>query len=127
MPIRVALADDSDVILRTLGRFLREQSSLDVVGVASTVQEALKLLQKFNPDVLVFDLHMTVLPKDCCADLLAVSEKYGMVAISMSDDEEGRAIAARCGAACLVSKINLSEDLIPAIMMCAKSSGKAAD
>jgi DNA-binding NarL/FixJ family response regulator len=56
-PIRVMLADDHRILRDSL-KLLLEQNGCEVVGEASSAEEALGLAAKVRPQVLVMDLEM---------------------------------------------------------------------
>ncbi|HYM27662.1 MAG TPA: response regulator transcription factor, partial [Steroidobacteraceae bacterium] len=56
--IRVALVDDHAVVRRGLRTFLESYPDLEVVGEASSGEEALERLDAWLPDTLVMDLLM---------------------------------------------------------------------
>ena len=56
--IRVVLADDHAVVRTGLQAVLRTAKDMDVVGQASTAEEALALVDRFHPHVVVIDLSM---------------------------------------------------------------------
>jgi DNA-binding NarL/FixJ family response regulator len=56
--IRVVLADDHPVARAGIRKFLEKESDIQVVGEASTGEEALDLVKKLSPDVLLLDMEM---------------------------------------------------------------------
>ncbi len=60
MPIRVVMADDHVVLRVGLRSFLEEQEQIDlqVIGEASDGNEAIELVEKLRPDLLMLDLSM---------------------------------------------------------------------
>lgn len=56
--IRVALCDDHAVVRSGLSRILQEDPALDVVGEATTADEAVTLADTEKPDVFVMDLSL---------------------------------------------------------------------
>ena len=56
--IRIVIADDHAVLRESLVMLLGTQSDFVVAGAASTGQEALELVKRHSPDVLVLDLFM---------------------------------------------------------------------
>jgi DNA-binding NarL/FixJ family response regulator len=121
MSIRVVLADDSEVLRRTLSRFLSADSGIELVGVAEDVPEALRVLRETGARVLLFDLHMAVRRQDHCDELKAAAAQAVLVAISMDAGNEGQALAERCGATALIDKMKLHDELVPAITRAASS------
>ena len=57
-PIRVLLVEDSPIALTILKRMLESSPEIEVVGTASTGQEALKLMPQIHPHVICTDFHM---------------------------------------------------------------------
>jgi DNA-binding NarL/FixJ family response regulator len=57
-PIRVLVADDHPVVREGLVAMLRTQPDFDIVGEATTGREALDLVARRDPDVLLLDLEM---------------------------------------------------------------------
>jgi CheY-like chemotaxis protein len=55
MPPRCLLVDDSDAFLET-ARVLLEREGLTVVGVASSIAEALRLARALRPDLILVDI-----------------------------------------------------------------------
>jgi DNA-binding NarL/FixJ family response regulator len=59
--IRVALADDHAEMRVALRLMLSLSKEIEIVCQASNGQEAVACVQKFQPDVLVMDIHMPIL------------------------------------------------------------------
>ncbi len=56
--IAIVIADDHVVLRESLTALLQSQPDFDVVGAAANGEEALRLVQQHNPQVLVLDLFM---------------------------------------------------------------------
>jgi DNA-binding NarL/FixJ family response regulator len=71
--ITLLLADDHQVFAEGLGMVLDAEDDVEVLGVARDGEEALRLLDRHLPDVLLLDAHM---PRtDLCAVLRAAKAK----------------------------------------------------
>ncbi len=57
-PVRVLVADDSELFRELLSRVVNEDSSLELVAVAGDGEEAARLARKHRPDVITMDLNM---------------------------------------------------------------------
>jgi len=67
IPLRVLIADGSDVISEGLTATLSEQTCILVVGCANKAIQALALIETVHPDVVLLDLQM---PGDSLVSLL---------------------------------------------------------
>jgi DNA-binding NarL/FixJ family response regulator len=54
--ISIVLADDHNIVRKGLQALLSTEADLKVVGEASDGLEALELVEKLKPDILVLDL-----------------------------------------------------------------------
>ncbi len=58
---KVLIVDDASVFRITLSNQLKKEENLEVVGAAKNGQEALEMVIKFSPDILILDLEMPVM------------------------------------------------------------------
>lgn len=115
-PIRVVIADDTDIIRKAISELLHDCETVKVVGEASDYTNTMTLVAKLKPDVLVADMHM---PGQL--DAPTFKEILGaccLIAMSIWDDEETKLLAESYGALRLIDKTELSRELIPAIEEC---------
>lgn len=90
MKIKIGIADDHQLFVKSLNILIDSLSDFQVVVDATNGEELLKKLAglKTLPDVLLIDVNMPVL--DGPATALIISQKYPaikMVALSMKDDD----------------------------------------
>jgi DNA-binding NarL/FixJ family response regulator len=122
MPIKVFLADDSDVMRSVIRRTLQEEPSIEVVGEAPSFDKTMQMIADCKPDVLLLDLH---LPKKWDFTPELVKAQLGSVctlAVSLANDDEANALAESYGASALLDKMNLYHQLVPAIMQFSASA-----
>jgi DNA-binding NarL/FixJ family response regulator len=119
--IKVLLADDNEVVRRTIRRLLEEEAEIELVGEASTFAETIHMANELKPQVVLLDLHM----KDE-VDLTPGDVKPGLdcretriVAISVWNDDETKALAESSGAFALVDKMVIASELVPTIRLAA--------
>jgi len=58
IPIRVVLADDHTVVRKGIREFLEEEGDISVVAEAEDGLETLRLVEEYQPDVVVMDIQM---------------------------------------------------------------------
>jgi len=56
--IKVLIADDQEIVCEGLKRILQSDPEIDVIGTANDGQQALDLIEKNVPDVVLMDLQM---------------------------------------------------------------------
>lgn len=56
--IRIVIAEDQKMMLGALGSLLNLEEDMEVVGKASNGEEAIKMVQKFQPDICMMDIEM---------------------------------------------------------------------
>ena|SRR5579862_3614033 len=126
MPIKILLADDSEIIRRGIRQLLASQSEIEVVAETSNFAETIQLSNDLKPQVIVLDLHMPdeshFTPQVIVSKL---NQESKLLAISFSNDEDTKILAAKFGAR-LLDKMELSQELIPAIMRSALPKTKSA-
>lgn len=57
-PIRILIVDDHTIVRKGIRALLAEIEDIEVVGEATTGQEAIKQAESLNPDVILMDLVM---------------------------------------------------------------------
>ncbi len=123
-PIRIVLADDHAVMRTGLRLVLERQPDFQVVGEASDGREAVAMVQKLSPDILVTDIGMPNLNGiEAARQVAASSPQVSVVILSMHSDEAYVLRALKAGARAYLLKESAESDLIAAIR--AVSAGKA--
>jgi len=56
--VNVLLVDDHELVRTGIERLLASNQSIDVVGVACSGEEAIKMVDALKPDVVLMDIHM---------------------------------------------------------------------
>jgi chemotaxis response regulator CheB len=124
MPIKVLLADDSDVMRSVIAKLINEEPSTQLVGEAKGFAETIQLAYALKPDVLLMELHMSdenEYPPESVKAQLSV-EAGCLLAISIWNDEKAKALAQKFGARALLDKANLYSELIFAIKQICRPS-----
>ena len=110
MCVRVFLAEDSEPVRKAIRILLSGCAEIRIVGEATTLSEAIEKSAELQPDEIIFDLHMA----DGEKERLPADPK--LIAISFANDDEAAALAYKIGATKLLDKMELANELIPAIL-----------
>jgi two-component system, NarL family, response regulator NreC len=123
-PIRIVLADDHTILRNGLRAVLERQPDFAVVGEASNGREAIEIVGREAPDVVILDIAMPVLNGIEAAQRISADHpKTAVVILSMHSDESYILRALRVGARAYLLKDSAERDLIDAIR--AVCNGKA--
>ena len=115
-PIRVLLAEDHNVVREGLRLLLDAQPDIQVVGEATTGQEAVVLAREGCPDVAVLDISMPDLDGVQAASVIRTECPQTQVLIlTMHESNAHFFRALEAGAAGYILKKAASEDLISAV------------
>src|SRR5438270_2738022 len=120
--IRVLIADDHPVFrygLRAL--LLAEATLMEVVGEATTGEEAIALAAKSLPDVILMDVNMPGLNGiEATRRILSATPQVGILMLTMFDDDESVFAAMRAGARGYLLKGAEGDEAIRAISTVSK-------
>jgi DNA-binding NarL/FixJ family response regulator len=127
MGIKVLVADDTAVMRNAIRILLGGEPEIELVAEAENFAESLSMTRNFKPHVVILDLHM---PDSSNLTPMNVSEglrayRAAVLAISVWNDENTRALAHSYGASALLEKMLLGKELIPAVMKLGSGIGPA--
>lgn len=115
MSLRILLADDHCIVRQGL-RALLEGAGFAVVGEAADGQEAVRLADALDPDVVVLDLIMPTLNGlDAGRQILQRHPGKPILLLTMHTEEHHVAAALRAGIKAYLLKTQAAEDLVRAI------------
>lgn len=116
MRIRVLVADDHGVVAEGLRTLIDAQRDMQVVGVAVTGREALRLFEEMDPDIVVMDNVMPVLNGTEAAQMIRQRHPHARILmLSMHSNTMHVQRALRAGASGYVLKQSVGNDLLDAI------------
>jgi DNA-binding NarL/FixJ family response regulator len=114
--IRVVLADDHPVFRHGLRAILTATPDTEVVGEASTGEQAVELAIEHDPDVVVMDLTMPGLNGvEATRLLIAERPDANVLVVTMFDDTQSVLAAVRAGARGYILKGADGDDVLRAI------------
>lgn len=119
--IRVVLVEDHVLVRSGIRHLLEARGSIQVVGEATTGQEALALLQAKEADVVVLDISLP----DCtgielCRTLRSHFPRLKLLALSMHEDLEYVRGFLQAGGQGYVSKAAVDQELLDAVLAVAR-------
>jgi chemotaxis response regulator CheB len=119
MPIKVLLADDTDLMRHAIRKLITEEKRIELVGEASNFGQAMQLIADIKPEVLLLDLHLAE-KREFTAALVKsqLASVENVLAVSFSNGAEAEALAESYGAKLLLDKMKLFNQLIPGILNC---------
>jgi DNA-binding NarL/FixJ family response regulator len=104
-PIRILLVDDHELIRNGLAAVIDLEDDMSIVGLASTVAEALAAYDELEPDVVVADLQLqdgTGL--DIVRRIRGRSDTAGLIVLTMHSGDDQIFAAMQAGASGFVGK-----------------------
>ncbi len=114
--MRVVLADDHVLVRDGIKSLLEDQIGIDVIDEASNGLEALKVVEKNNPDVLIVDIRMPELTGiEVVKELNASNSKVKTLVLSMHDSEEYVVQSIEAGADGYLLKGSSKEEFLKAL------------
>lgn len=120
-PVRLLVADDSEVIRRAICVLLQAQSNITVFGEAQDYPDLSKILSESMADVVLMDVRMPGEGQFDPTNIKAHLHGSCLLAMSVWNDEETASLARSYGAVKLLDKSQLATTLIPSIEECMNS------
>jgi DNA-binding NarL/FixJ family response regulator len=116
MPIRVLIADDHSVVRQGLRMFLSLDDELEVIGEAENGSQAVQLVKKLNPDVVLMDMLMPVMDGvTATAAIRSEAPETEVIALTSVLDDDSVVGAVKAGAIGYLLKDTRAEELCRAI------------
>lgn len=115
--VRVQVADDHDVIREGIAVALDEQPGIEVVGEASNGRDAVAMVERGRPDVVVMDFQMPVVDGvEATREILDRWPDVRVIGLSVQDDPKVVEAMKKAGACRFVSKHAPMSELIRVIL-----------
>jgi signal transduction histidine kinase/ActR/RegA family two-component response regulator len=114
--VRVLLVDDHAMVRQGLRTVLEGYADIEIAGEAANGQDAVMMVDKLQPDVVVMDVNMPGISGiEATATVKHHYPHVGIVGISINTDEEVQLEMKRAGGSALISKEAAVDDLYGAI------------
>lgn len=114
--IRVLIADDHIIVRSGLRLLLEAQADIDVVGEASDGREALDLIEKHSPDVVLMDIAMPGMDGlEATRRIKTIGPRLKVLVLTMHRSDEYFFEMLKAGASGYILKGAETSDLIQAV------------
>ena len=124
--IKLLLVDDQSIVRQGLRMRLLMEPDIEVIGEASSGEQALELVHVLSPDIVLMDVEMPGMDGiTATAALRDNTSQSAVVMMSIHDDIHTRARAQAAGAAAFVEKSGTLEVLLATIRQIVEFTGKA--
>ncbi len=121
MSIRVLLVDDHAVVRQGLMMLLSASEDITVVGEAEDGKQALELVKKLRPDIVLMDLVMPVMDGiEATKQIRALGFPCAVLMLTSMVQPQQIQDAIRAGASGYVLKVTKAQDIIDSIYRVAK-------
>jgi len=118
--IRVALADDQELVRTGFRMILENEDDLAVIGEAEDGAQAFELVRRERPDIVLMDVRMPVLDGiSATARIVAARLPTRVLVLTTFDLDEVVFEAIRAGAAGFLLKTGPADDLVRAVRVVA--------
>jgi len=114
--VRVLIVEEHDKVRREMAARLGNEVHLELVGAAVPGEEAVAMVQRAQPDVILLGLGMKAARGlDICRKVAAIAPEARILVLTSYEDEAEKQEAYRAGACGYLLKDLHSRDLIRAI------------
>jgi DNA-binding NarL/FixJ family response regulator len=115
-PLRVLIADDHVLFRDGLRALLRSAAGTQLVGEATTGEEAIRLAAEIQPDVILMDIRMPGIDGiEATRQIVRTSPHIGIVMVTMLEEDHAVFAAMRAGARGYLLKGADHEEMLRAI------------
>ncbi len=121
MCVRVFLADDADIMRRAIRTLLSNREDIAVVGEASSFREAVRKTAELHPDLIIPDVNMADGDQIAPMEVKNLLNGATVLAITFGTDDRTPQFVDSIGAVKLLDKMDLADQLIPAILELAEA------
>ena len=116
MTIKVLLADEAESMRRAIRFLLGQGEGIKVVGEASSLVAAIQKATELDPHVVVLDLNMANRDETPLTEVRSLLKGAKILGITFGSEDHTAELAYRIGAAKVLDKMDMMDELIPTIL-----------
>lgn len=121
MKTKIIFVDDHAVIRSGLHMILDDEEDVEIIGEAETAEEAIRLTEELQPDVVLMDIHLPDMNGIEATRIIKENHPdVAVVALTINEDEEYFFKMLEAGASGYVPKRAAPEELLTAIRAAAE-------
>jgi DNA-binding NarL/FixJ family response regulator len=114
--LKVLLVDDNREFLQTAAGFLSRHPAMEIVGQADSGKEALLLVKKVLPELVIMDLSMPEMTGlEATRRIKAMPFPPRVIILTLHESHEASSFAQAAGADDFVTKSEFGDSLVPLI------------
>jgi DNA-binding NarL/FixJ family response regulator len=111
--LRVLVVDDHELTRFSLELALKAQSHIDIVGLASNGKEAIEMVERYHPDVIILDLQMPVMDGlSASSHIKSIDPSTQIIAYSSVEDPQLEVMSQTAPIDVFCKKDTATKDLI---------------
>jgi len=119
-PTRVLVVDDQRLVRSSFAMMLSVEDDIDVVGDAADGRQAVDLVQRLRPDLVLMDVQMPVMDGIAATEQIVAADLAKVVLLTTFDRDDYLFDGLRAGASGFLLKNTEPEDLVEAIRAVAR-------
>ncbi len=122
--IKVAVIDDQNSVISIFKLFFENIADISMIGFANNAQDAIKIVDKLRPDVILIDIEMPGMNGIEVTKI--ITQRFSstkVILFTSHDNKKTRRLAIKSGANGYVSKINDLQDLDRAVYLVRQGFG----
>ena len=116
--IRILVVDDHDLVRAGITRMLGDEGGMEVIGEASSGEDAIFIAQKDTPDVILMDLRMPGIGgMEAIRKITRLNDECKIIAVTACADDPYPSRVMQAGAAAYITKDADIKEIIRAIRL----------